>query len=150
MNEENDDNRITPAPWPEWAKWLLWSAVAAGAAYLLVKLLRRGGAGALLAMTPAVALAAGGSAAGRAGPNDAVEPNEPTDLRAHLREIADREPMIPPVQLGQALRDRGVEFRSEQQMARALRQLGLQSEVRTVKGRPERRWYDLTEYSSHE
>ena len=144
MNDANDDNRITPAPWPEWAKWLLWSALAAGAVYVLMKVLRQGGAGVLMAAAaPAVALAAGRATA-------AAEPTEPIDLHAHLRAIADQESLIPPVQLFEALRDRGVPLTSERHMARELRQLGLQSGVRTVKGRTERRWYDLTEYSTHE
>lgn len=148
MSDTVEENAIE-TPWPEWAKWLLWSALAAGAVYLLAKVLRRGGASELMgAAAPVMAMVVAGSAAA-AEPLGPINPIERTELQAQLREIADQEPLIPPVRLCQALRDRGVEFNSEQHMARELRHLGLRSEVRTMKGRTERRWYDLTPYTNH-
>ena len=41
-------------------------------------------------------------------------------------------------------------FTSTQEMAQLLESMGLKSQVRTVTGRSERRWYDLTGYSTHE
>jgi hypothetical protein len=144
MNEIHD-NTETPPPWPEWAKWLLWTALAVGTVYLAIKVFRRGGAGLILtAATPAVAMSAMRS------PTHDIETIDTTDLQAHLRNIAAHDPLIPPVQLFEVLRDQGVPLTSEQHMARRLRELGLRSEVGTVKGRTERRWYDLTEYAGHE
>lgn len=145
MSDLHDNNTETPAPWPEWAKWLLWMTLAAGAVYLVIKVLRRGGAGVILAAAaPVVAMSAMRS------PTPAIEPIDTTDLQAHLRNIAAHDPLIPPVRLFEALRDQGAPLTSEQHMARELRYLGLRSEVRTVKGRTERRWYDLTEFARHE
>lgn len=145
MNDIHDDNTATPPPWPEWAKWLLWTTLAAGAVYLVVKVFRRGGAGLILAATaPVMAMNAMRS------PTPAIETIDTTDLQTHLRNIAAHDPLIPPVQLFEALRDQGVSLISERHMGRELRQLGLRSEVRTVPGRTERRWYNLTEYTNHE
>lgn len=148
MSDTMEEN-ATEAPWPDWAKWLLWSALAAGAVYLLAKVWRRGGASEFMgAAAPVMAMVMAGSTAA-AEPLEPINPIERTELQAQLREIANREPLIPPVRLCQALRDRGVVFNSEQHMARLLRELGLRSDVRTVKGRNERRWYDLTPYTNH-
>lgn len=145
MTDTDDDKTKPPEPFPDWVRWALWSALAVGGVYLLVKVMRRaGGAGVLMAAAaPAVALAAGRSAA-------QAEPIEIADLEEKLHEIAEDDPMIPPVQLFGTLRAQGVPLLSERHMARELRQLGLRSEVRTVTGRPERRWYDLTGYVTHE
>ena len=144
MNDIHDNSEIPP-PWPEWAKWLLWMTLAAGAAYLVIKVLRRGGAGMILAAAaPAVAMSAMRS------PAPAAEAIDTTNLQMHLRNIAVHDPLIPPVLLFDALRGQGMEFTSEQHLARELRKLGLRSQVRTVLGRTERRWYDLTEYATHE
>lgn len=143
---DTDDDKTKPAEhFPDWVRWALWSALAVGGVYLLVKVMRRGGGAGLLmaAAAPAVALTAGRSAA-------QAEPIEIADLEEKLHEIAEDDPMIPPVQLFGALRAQGVPLTSERHMARELRQLGLRSEVRTVTGRPERRWYDLTGYVTHE
>jgi hypothetical protein len=146
VNYQNDDNdKVTLTPLPEWARWLLLAALAAGALVILLKVLRRGGAGVILAAAaPAVAMSAMRS------PTPATETIDTTDLQAHLSNIAAHDPLIPPVRLFEALRDHGVQLTSEWNMARELRKLGLRSEVRTVPGRTERRWYDLTEYASHE
>lgn len=142
---DDENNTATPTPLPDWVKWLLWAALAAGALVILLKVLRRGGAGVILAAAaPAVAMSA------MCSPTPAVETIDTTDLQAHLRNIAAHDPLIPPVRLFEALRDQGVPLTSERHMGRELRQLGLRSEVRTVPGRTERRWYNLTEYANHE
>ena len=71
-------------------------------------------------------------------------------LKKHLQEIAGREPLLPPTQLYRALCQRGLPLTSCQQMAGELTRLGLHSEVRTVSGRTERRWYDLSAFVSHD
>jgi hypothetical protein len=146
VNHLDDDNdKVALFPLPEWAKWLLLAALAAGALAFLLKALRRGSGGAVLAAAaPIVALGAARS------PVPIPEPIDVTELQAHLREIAAHEPLLPPIQLFQALQTQGVPLLSDRHMASELRKLGLRSEVRTVKGRTERRWYNLTEYATNE
>jgi hypothetical protein len=142
---DDENNTAAPTPLPDWVKWLLLAALTAGALMILLKVLRRGGAGVILAAAaPAMAMSAMRS------PAPAVETIDTADLQAHLRNIAAHDPLVPPVRLFEALRDQGVPLTSERHMGRELRQLGLRSEVRTVPGRTERRWYNLTEYANHE
>ena len=77
-------------------------------------------------------------------------------LKAQLQEGAREKAIVTPAQLKHVLnglfekRDLPPPFDSEQQMAKVLFPLGLRSIVRTVPGRSERRWYDLSGYGTHE
>ena len=77
-------------------------------------------------------------------------------LKAQLREGAKEKAIVTPTEL-KLVMNRFFEqnnlpppFDSEQKMAKVLFPLGLHSTVRTVPGRSERRWYDLSGYGTHE
>jgi hypothetical protein len=122
---------------------------------VLIKLFRRGGAGLALAVAaPAVA-----AASTRGKPKDSHQQRQEIDqdfLKLWLARIAVTEPLMTPVELCDVLNNlfhkdgREVPFDSPMQMARELKKLGLQSSVRSIHGRSERRWYDLTGYGTHE
>ena len=77
-------------------------------------------------------------------------------LKAQLREGASEKAIVTPTELKLLLnglfekRDLPSPFDSEQHMAKVLFPLGLHSKIRTVQGRSERRWYDLSGYGTHE
>jgi hypothetical protein len=105
---------------------------------------RRGAGMPVTALVPGLPLRAARVRTHKPDPIDAAL------LEKHLQELAWQEALIPPTRLCRALRQRGLPLTSEQQMARELRSLGLRSEVRTVSGRTERRWYDLSAFISHD
>ena len=113
--------------------------------FLLLRKPRRGGAGMpLAALVPTLPLRAARTRTHKPGSIDIAL------LKKHVQEVARQEALIPPTRLCRALRLRGLLLTSEQHMARELRSLGLRSEVRTVSGRMERRWYDLSAFGSHD
>ena len=82
-------------------------------------------------------------------------------MQTRLRHIAqvlrerDHTSLITPTQLFHTLNSllRGSQrapLSSTQELARVLASFGLKSQVRTVAGRSERRWYDLSGYDTHE
>ncbi len=125
---------------------VLLIVLGVGLLVLLVRALVRGGAGAVVAAAaaPAVAVTA-----------YRPRPELPKAIdRAHLlkclRALAERERLVTPRFLFIFLRRLRVPLTSEQQMARELKALGLRSEVRTVPGREERRWYDVSRLAEKE
>lgn len=141
---------------PDWGKvalraWLIVLAVVA--VILLIKLFRRGGPGMAMAMAAPAVVAASTSRTRKAR----QEPKKIDQdfLKVWLSRIAIEEPLMTPAELCGVLnvlfqKDGKPEpFDSPSQMARELKKLGLQSSVRSVVGRSERRWYDLTGYESH-
>jgi hypothetical protein len=141
---------------PDWATvalraWLILLAVVA--VIILIKMFRRGGAGMAVAMAaPAVAVASTS--------RTCKEREEPKNidqdfLKLWLSRIAVEDPLMTPAELCGVLNilfqkdGRPEPFDSPSQMARELKKLGLQSSVRSVRGRSERRWYDLTGFGTH-
>lgn len=141
MNHE--DTRSTDRPEvPRWVKVLLYGLlIALGAAllFLVIKAARKGGAGALIAAVPAAAVAV--AARKRSIPKPQISQDL---LRRHLEEVAAHETLITPTDLYDRLFRQGVQFGSAQQMAHELGLIELRSQVRSVSGRSERRWYDLS------
>ncbi len=136
---------------------MLFTAVAVLAVVGLIILIRKGGGAALATAAPAVALSM--VQAHRRGPSARVEPKEPIDmefLKAQLRQGASEKVVATPTELKIVLNGFFEEhnlpppFESEQQMAKILAPLGLQSKVRSMPGRSERRWYDLAGMEAHE
>ena len=157
MNESRDNLTMTvPAPRFPW-KHVLLTALAVLAVVGLIVLIRKGGGVALAAAAPAVALGVAG--ANRSRSSRSARHKEPIDmefLKAQLREGAKEKALVTPTELKLVL-NRFFEqnnlpppFDSEQQMAKVLFPLGLRSSIRTVPGRSERRWYDLSGYDTHE
>jgi len=134
------DDPETPHPDPWWRRrwparvWWLAGAVAVFAlGWLLVRAVRRGQTGAALAAVPVAAAAVLAT----------VRPTHRATLDRALREAATERPLWTPTELVERLRVRGIAVSSTQRLARDLAEFGLASAVRTVDGRPERRWYDL-------
>lgn len=138
MSDFHDDSESLGPP------LLLLGLIAAGIFLLLRKPRRRGAGMPVTALVPALPLRAARVRTHKPDPIDTAL------LKKHLQEIARQEALIPPTRLCRALRQRGVPLTSEQHMARELRGLDLRSEVRTVSGRTERRWYDLSAFISHD
>ncbi len=156
MNEPKDHQPQTaptpPFPWTH----VLITALAVLAVVGLIILIRKGG-GVALATAPAVAL--GVVRAHRKKEGAGVQHKEPIDmdfLKAQLRQGASEKVMATPTELKIVLNgffekhNLSPPFESEQQMAKILAPLGLQSKVRSMPGRSERRWYDLAEMGAHE
>ena len=71
-------------------------------------------------------------------------------LRNSLKEIGNQGDLLTPTELWEKLKERNVVFPTAQQMGHALGAMGLHSEIRTVAGRPERRWYNLTAWNQQD
>ena len=156
MHEPNDNHAPTdPAPHFPW-KHVLLTALAVLAVVGLIILIRKGGSAAL-AVAPAVALGVAGANRNRS--SQSAQHKEPIDtefLKAQLREGGREKAIMTPTELKLIMnrlfekRNLPAPFDSEQHMAKVLFPLGLHSTVRTVPGRSERRWYDLSSYGTHE
>ena len=157
MTHEPTDHQpsIVPTPRFPW-KHVLLTALAVLAVVGLIILIRKGGSAAL-AVAPAVALGVAGANRNRSSqPAQHKEPIDTEFLKAQLREGGREKAIMTPTELKLIL-NRLFEksnlpppFDSEQHMAKVLFPLGLHSKVRTVPGRSERRWYDLSDYDTHE
>ena len=157
MNESRDNHTPTvPPPRFPW-KHVLLTALAVLAVVGLIVLIRKGGGVALAAAAPAVALGMAGAHRNRS--SRTAQHKQPIDmefLKTQLQEGAREKAIVTPTELKLVLnglfekRDLPPPFDSEQQMAKVLFPLGLRSIVRTVPGRSERRWYDLSGYGAHE
>ncbi len=139
-----DDPKNPPsAPWwrrlPVRTWWLIGTAAVFALGWLLVRAARRGQAGSALAAVPVAAAAVLASAA----PIPRAT-SDRGDLADALREAAAERPLWTPTELVERLCARGIAVTSPQRLARDLADFGLSSAVRTVDGRAERRWYDLT------
>ena len=131
-----------PAPFP-WKRLLLWALLFA-VVLLGLRMIRQGKA------AWAVALAA--PVLGMVNPNGNKHPspsNEWDRVLLELQELASTIPLVTPTELFAALGQQGFVFPSVQAMGRELGALGLHSEIQSVPGRPERRWYDLNKFTSH-
>ena len=156
MNEAKDNLTPTvPTPRFPW-KHVLVTALAVLAVVGLIVLIRKGGSAAL-AVAPAVALSV--AQAHRSRSRRSGQHNTPIDmdfLNAQLRQGASENVVVTPTDLKLGLNGLFEEhhlpppFDSEQHMAKVLLPLGLHSKIRTVPGRSERRWYDLSGYGTHE
>jgi uncharacterized protein (DUF58 family) len=133
------------------------TALAVLAVVGLIVLIRKGGGVALAAAAPAVALGMAGVSRKRS--SRTAHHKEPIDmefLKAQLQEGVRGKVIVTPTELKLVLnglfeeRNLPPPFDSEQHMAKVLFPLGLHSTVRTVPGRSERRWYDLSGYGTHE
>jgi hypothetical protein len=122
---------------------------------VLIKMFRRGGAGIALAVAAPTVAAASIRRRSADGPTTRPAIDEEF-LKTWLARVAVNEPLLTPAELCAVLNSlfrndgRAEPFDSPMQMARELKKLGLQSSVRSVPGRSERRWYDLTGYGTHE
>jgi len=121
---------------------------------VVIKMFRRGGAAVALAAVAPVAVA---SIRRRSADGPTTRPAIDQEfLKTWLAQVAVSEPLLTPAELCAVLNSlfrndgRAEPFDSPMQMARELKKLGLQSSVRSVPGRSERRWYDLTGYGAHE
>jgi hypothetical protein len=131
--------------------WFMILIVAA--VFIFIKFFRRGGPGVALAMmAPAVV-----AASTQRTRKDRREPKtiDQDFLKVWLSRIAIEDPLMTPAELCGVLNilfekdGRPEPFDSPGQMARELKKFGLQSSVRSVRGRSERRWYDLTGFGTH-
>jgi hypothetical protein len=147
--------QTTPSPRFPW-EHVLFTALAVLAIVGLIILIRKGG-GVTLAAAPAVAL--GVIRANSARGSARAHHREPIDmefLKAQLRQGASEKVVATPTELKIALNRFFEEnnlpppFESEQHMAKILAPLGLQSKIRSMPGRSERRWYDLAGNGAHE
>lgn len=141
----NDPENPQPAPWwrrvPARTWWLLGAATVFALGWLLVRAARRGQAGSVLAAVPVAAAAVLAT----------VVPTSRTashrdDLADALRDAAAERVLWTPTELFERLCMHGLAVASPQRLARDLADFGLASAVRTISGRPERRWYDLTTF----
>lgn len=138
------DNPENPEPAPWWRRvpartwWLLGAAAVFALGWLLVRAARRGQTGSVLAAVPLAAAAA--LAAVQPARDARPDRNALTDA---LRQAAAERVLWTPTELFERLRANGLAVTSPQRMARDLADFGLASHVRTITGRPERRWYDL-------
>jgi hypothetical protein len=131
--------------------WFMVLIVAA--VFIFIKFFRRGGPGVALAMVAPAVVAASTQRTGK----DRQAPKEVDQdfLKVWLSRIAVEDPLMTPAELCGVLNilfqedGRPEPFDSPSQMARELKKLGLQSSVRSVRGRSERRWYDLTGFGTH-
>ena len=157
MSEQRDRHfQTTPPPGFPW-KHVLFTALAVLAVVGVIILIRKGGGVALAAAAPAVAL--GVVRSHRTKEVAGAQRKEPIDmdfLKAQLRQGAIEKVVATPTELKIVLNrffeqsNLSPPFESEQQMAKILAPLGLQSKVRTMPGRSERRWYDLAGNGAHE
>jgi hypothetical protein len=144
INTMDDPENPQPAPWwrrrlPARVWWLMGAVAVFALGWLVVRAARRGQTGSMLAAVPIAAAAA----------LAAVQPARPPrpdrdDLRNALHEAAAERLLWTPTELFERLRAQGIAVTSPQRLARDLADFGLSSAVRTVDGRPERRWYDIT------
>ncbi len=139
----DDPENPQRAPWwrrlPARTWWLLGAAAVFALGWLLVRAARRGQTGSTLAAVPAVAAAV----LATVGPATRAT-TERGALAGALREAAAERVLWTPTELFERLRAHGLAVTSPQGLARDLAHFGLASDVRTVNGRPERRWYDLS------
>ena len=158
MIDEPTDHQpsIVPPPRFPW-KHVLLTALAVLAVVGLIVLIRKGGGGSLAAAVPAVALGVAGTSRNRSSrKSQHKEPIDMEFLKAQLQEGVREKAIVTPTELKLVLnglfekRDLPPPFDSEQHMAKVLFPLGLHSKIRTVPGRSERRWYDLSGYGTHE
>ena len=152
----NNYPQTTPTPRFPWMH-VVFTALAVLAVVGLIILIRKGGGVVLAAAAPAVAL--GVVRAHRSKDSAGVQHKEPIDmefLKAQLRQGASEKVVATPTELKIVLtrifekHNLPPPFESEQQMAKILAPLGLQSRVRSIPGRSERRWYDLASMEAHE
>ena len=160
MDRQSNDSQepLAREGFPRWLRVLLVMigiVMALGFLILIIKASRRGGAAVALAAAAPVAAAT----LLRRPPKGRQQKRQEIDqafLQARLRNIGEMEPLMTPAELCHVLNslfEKGglaMPFDSPQHMARELKTLGLQSSVRTVPGRSERRWYDLSGYGTHE
>lgn len=124
--------------WPARVWWLVGAAAVCALGWLLIRAARRGQTGAALAAVPVAAAAVLATAA----PTRRATIDR-DDLDRALRDAAAERPLWTPTELVERLRTDGIAVSSAQRLAIDLADFGLSSAVRTVDGRPERRWYDL-------
>lgn len=141
---DDPENRKTGPFWKHWPlhlRWVVGVAVVIGIGWLLARAWRRGQTGSALATVSV------GAAAALAATQPARHPRPNRDDLGHaLREAAAERVLWTPTELFERLRGQGLAVTSPQRLARDLADFGLASAVRTVDGRPERRWYDLTTF----
>lgn len=65
-------------------------------------------------------------------------------IQSTLATMAKTQPRLTPTELWEALKVAGFHWDSPSHMGIQLARLGIRSQVRTVEGRAERRWYDLS------
>jgi hypothetical protein len=144
---------------PEATSWAtvalrVWFMILIVAAIIVcIKFFRRGGTGIALAMVAPAVVAVSTPQTRKAR----QEPKKVDQefLKLWLSQVSKEEPLLTPAQLCEVLNGlfrndgRPEPFDSPMQMARELKKLGLQSSVRSVLGRSERRWYDLSGYGTH-
>jgi hypothetical protein len=147
MRKENKamDDPETPQPAPWWRRlptrtwWAIGAVAVFALGWLLVRAARRGQAGSALAAVPVAAAAVLATVA----PTSRTATDR-DDVAKVLCEAAAERLLWTPTELFERLRARGLAVTSPQRLARDLADFGLASAVRTVDGRPERRWYDLS------
>jgi hypothetical protein len=151
MDDKNHLQLLPPFPW----KHVLITALVVLAVVGLILIIRRGAGPGVAAALPAVAL----SVARASRTTHKTQTKEPIDmefLKAQLREGAKEGAIGTPTELRIVLNKHFEEhgmpspFVSERQLARVLSRLGLHSKVRSMPGRSERRWYDLSEYGAQD
>jgi hypothetical protein len=166
MQDDKDDSyrdRQHHIPWDVIIFGALTIILTVGFIILIVKAGRRGGAG--LVMVAAAPALAGSVAAGtlmaKRTPRRTRLPIDREFLQSRLKGLAQHllktegKAVITPTELFRFFnillkKAERTLFASTQEMTKLLGSMGLKSQVRSVTGRPERRWYDLAGYGTHE
>ena len=149
----HNDPQSAPTPHFPWEHVLYTALAVLALVGIIILLIRKGGGVALAAAAPAVAL--GVVRANRRGTHQR-EPIDMEFLAAQLRQGVSEKMVVTPTEMKLVLNglfeksNLPPPFESEQQMAKILAPLGLQSKVRSMPGRSERRWYDLAGMGAHE
>ena len=161
MEEQSNHSESQPhrESIPRWVR-VLWVIMGIGLLVGLVVLILRGGP----RLGPALAVAAGAAAAstlmGKRVPTRKRPPIDRAFVGLRVQELGQHllqtegTALFTPTELFRFLnilleKAELTVFTSAQEMARLLESMGLKSQVRTVAGRSERRWYDLSGPGTH-
>ena len=138
--EEQPDNHGTTSN--EWIRIVLIAGLLMGLGILVVKWWRQSeGKSAPLMGSAVLALVGAHAMASREGSA------ETRRIRVALHSLAKTRAVLTPTELYEALKASGLEWDSPSHMGGELARMGVRSQVRTVEGRRERRWYDLSRFT---
>ncbi len=118
--------------------WIMLGLVVGGL-YLLLRT-----KGTPKGLGPACSLLGSALLSGWVTPHPELESQGHTHLIQGLYNLEEERGRVTPTELWNALRGWGVVFATPQKMGQVVGAIGLHSEIGTVPGRTERRWYNLT------
>lgn len=162
MEEQTNDLQNHPHReiFPRWLR-VLWIIIGIGLLVGLVVLIVKAGRRAGPALAVAAGAAVAGTAMGKRAPKRMTPPIDRGFVQSRLQEAAQHllqtegSAVFTPTELFRFLnilleKAELTLFTSTQEMARLLESMGLKSQVQSVAGRSERRWYDLAGYGTHD